>query len=172
MHKQAVLAILVIEQHEIADIFRIFAWRKFRMPDLGGVRIFKPIFRNVIGGRENNSCTGRIDRFPVTVPILEDARIVVILPCLPIHINEVAREIIRVCSDAQRLHLGIAQRHALMVRIEIVSLSDENLSVQRQNECSFAFICAWTDSELLPEIAVVRQSMPVSLSLLLGRFAQ
>src|SRR5438552_15976439 len=84
MHKQAVLAILVIEQHEIADIFRIFAWRKFRMSDLGGLRIFKPIFVNVIGGREHNSLSGRIDRFHVTVPLLSYDMIDELLPRLPL----------------------------------------------------------------------------------------
>jgi hypothetical protein len=55
MHKQAVLVILVIKQHEIADILRLFPWRKFRMPDLPGLGILKPVFRNVICNRENNA---------------------------------------------------------------------------------------------------------------------
>lgn len=94
MHEQAVLSIQVIEHHEIADIFGIFARWKFRVPDFGAFRIFKPVFRYVICGCENNSCTRSIDRLPVSVPILEDARIIVILPSLPIYIDEVAGEII------------------------------------------------------------------------------
>ena len=137
MNKQAVLAILVINQHEVADVFRIFARRKFWMPNLGGSGIFKPVFRNVIRGRENNSCPRRIDRFAVAVPVLQLARIVVILASLRIQINEVAREFIRVCGDAQSLDLRVAQRHAQMMRIEIVSLPDENLSPQRQNKRQF-----------------------------------
>src|ERR1039457_6681900 len=94
MHEQAILAIQVVEQHEIADIFGIFARRKFWVPDLGAFCVFKPVFRNVICGCENDSCTRGIDRLPVSVPILEDARIIVIPPPLPIYIDEVAGEII------------------------------------------------------------------------------
>src|SRR5713101_8320671 len=64
MHKQAVFSILMIQQHEIADVFWIFAWRKFGIPDLGGSCIFKPVFRNIICGSENNPCSRRVDRLP------------------------------------------------------------------------------------------------------------
>src|SRR5580704_17086549 len=132
MHEQAVLTILVINQHKIPDIFRIFANRKFWMPNLRSSGIFKSVFRNVICSCENNSCPWRIDRPAVTVPVIQFAGIVVIRPPLRIHINEVAREVIRVCGDATRPHFGIAQRHALMMRIEIVTLPDENPPTQWQ----------------------------------------
>src|ERR1035438_4654864 len=70
MHKQAVLAILVINQYEVADVFRVLASRKLWMPDLRCPSIFKPVFRDVIRSRQNNSSTRRVDRLAVTIPVI------------------------------------------------------------------------------------------------------
>ena len=88
MNQQAVLAILMIDQYEVTDVFRIFPRRKFWMPNLGGSDIFKPVFRNVIRSRENNSCPRRIDRLAIAVPVPHLARIIVVLAALRIQINE------------------------------------------------------------------------------------
>jgi hypothetical protein len=45
-----------------------------------------------------------------------------ILPSLRIQKNEVAREAIRVCSDAACLHLGITERYTQVMCIRIVPL--------------------------------------------------
>ena len=100
VYKQAVLAIPVIEQNKITDVFGILAGRKFRIADARGFRVFKPVFRDVVGGCDDNAASGRIDRRPVTVPILERTRIVVIGLALSVHIDEVAGEIIGVCGNA------------------------------------------------------------------------
>jgi hypothetical protein len=106
-NQQGVLAILVIDQHEITNVFRIFARRKLWMSNPGGVGIFKPVFRNIIRSCENYSCSRRIDWLAVAVPVFQLARIVVIVAALRIQINEVAGELIRVRTDAERLNLGL-----------------------------------------------------------------
>src|SRR6266700_3346188 len=93
VHKQAVLAILVINQDEIPNSLCICAFRKLWVSDLGRLRIFKPVFRDIICSRENNSGARRIDRFSITIPILQVASVIVILPPLAIQVNEIAREV-------------------------------------------------------------------------------
>jgi hypothetical protein len=51
MYKQAVLAILVINQDPVPDVFRVLASRKFWMSDLRCPGIFKPVVRDVIRSR-------------------------------------------------------------------------------------------------------------------------
>jgi len=48
VHQQAIFAVLVIEHHEIADIFRVLFGRELGIPDLAGARVFEPVFRNVV----------------------------------------------------------------------------------------------------------------------------
>jgi hypothetical protein len=51
MNQQAVLAILVINQDPVPDVFRVLASRKFWMSDLRCPGIFKPVVRDVIRSR-------------------------------------------------------------------------------------------------------------------------
>jgi hypothetical protein len=74
VHKQGVLAILMVEQYEITDVFRIFASRKSWMPDLRGLGIFKPVFRNVICDCQNNARSIRAgDRRNTAAPLAVQA---------------------------------------------------------------------------------------------------
>jgi hypothetical protein len=60
----------MIDQNEITYIFRVFADRKLWMPDLRCLCILEPIVGYVVRHFENHTCSWRIDRLPVTVPIL------------------------------------------------------------------------------------------------------
>jgi hypothetical protein len=48
VNKQAVFAILMVDQNEIADVFGILAGREFWMPDLGCICVLEPIVRYVV----------------------------------------------------------------------------------------------------------------------------
>jgi hypothetical protein len=49
VYQQAALAILVVDQYEVTDVFRVFACRKLGMSDHPSIGIFKPVVGDVIG---------------------------------------------------------------------------------------------------------------------------
>jgi len=96
----------------------------------------------------------------------------VILLALFIYINEVIRKTVGVCRDAHGLHSRTAERNTQMMCVKVVTLPNENLAVERQDQRSLAFVGSRHNNEPLPEVTVVGQPVSVFLLVLLGGFPE
>ena len=103
----------------------------------GGLVVLELIVGNITDRLLHHARTRRIQRLAIAQPILELARIAVIGVARIVGIDEVvAGEFVGVGLDAHGLHLGIAQRNAQMMGIEIMPFPDEDFAFHRQ--CSAA----------------------------------